>query len=70
MQQDQSPDYFRRRADEEQEAAANAADERAASLHRQMAEEYRKCAENGSVRPPLEEEAPAGTLHAEFRILP
>ena len=69
MTDEQSTDYFLRRAAEEQDAADNAADERSASLHRQLAAHYRKCADDCAPPAPEEEQSPAGTLHAEFQIL-
>jgi hypothetical protein len=63
--------YFHRRAAEERTAAANAADERAAQSHRDLAEHFEELA-----RHPWKREVPgealksASTLPAEFRIIP
>lgn len=64
-------DYFQRRAEEEREAAEQAADERAANSHRELADHYVRLAEDESVkRPDRDEQHASGTLPKEFRILP
>lgn len=63
-------DYFDRRAEEERTAAANAADERAARSHRELADHYRNIA-NGSEQLPADHADPSegGILRDEFRIV-
>ena len=70
---DSLPDnYFQRRAEEEREAAEQAADERAAVSHRELAGHYEKLArEEGRGAAGVEEVPQAsGVLPREFRILP
>jgi hypothetical protein len=67
-----SHDYFQRRAEEEREAAEQAADERAAHSHRELADHYARLAGDEG-QPPAdarEEPQPPGILPREFRILP
>jgi hypothetical protein len=64
-------DYFERRAEEERAAAQDAADERAAQSHRELAEEYLKRASGEREETAPEEETnELGTLGREFRIVP
>jgi hypothetical protein len=65
-------DYFQRRAEEEREAAEQAADERAAQSHRELAEHYEKLARKQGREAADIEEVPQlwGSLPREFRILP
>jgi hypothetical protein len=65
-------DYFQRRAEEEREAAEQAADERAAHSHRELADHYERLAGDESQTAADAEEEPqaVGTLPREFRILP
>ena len=66
-----SNDYFQRRAEEEREAAEQAADERAATSHRELADHYARLAEDESdKRADRDETQSSGTLPKEFRILP
>jgi hypothetical protein len=71
MSDQQAPAYFRRRAKQEQVAAASATDERAARSHRELAREYRKRA---SGKEALDGEEPEtvgnGILSSDFHILP
>ena len=63
--------YFQMRAEEEREAAANAADERAARSHRELAATYEKLATGNGELTAMEEVPPLpGALPKEFRILP
>jgi hypothetical protein len=63
-------EYFGFRAEEEREAAEQAADERAARTHRELAEAYEKLAkERGEIVADDELEA-GGILSTGFRILP
>lgn len=64
-------DYFERRAGEEQTAAEQAADERAAQSHRELSEHYRDLARGaGQLRGDGAEPPEAGIVAREFRILP
>jgi hypothetical protein len=67
----QSKDYFERRSSEEQAAAEQASDERAAQSHRELADHYRNIA-NGSEEPPVDDDTGSGEgiLPKDFRILP
>jgi hypothetical protein len=64
-------DYFERRSFEEDAAAEQASDERAAQSHRELADHYRNIA-NGSEQLPADEETGGGDgiLSKDFRILP
>ena len=64
-----SHDYFQRRAEEEREAADQAADERAATSHRALADHYARLADEGTFTE-SERDEPSGILPKEFRILP
>ena len=71
MADQQAPAYFRRRAKQEQVAADEAADERAARSHRELAQEYRKLASGGRPSQHDESETPGnGILSSDFRIVP
>ena len=65
-----SKDYFRKRAEEERTAADQAADERAAQPHRELAERYEKKAATGG--PATDDEFPSMRRPArnDFTILP
>ena len=66
-----SNDYFQRRAEEEREAAEKAADERAATSHRELADHYARLAgDESDKRADQDDLTPPGTLPKEFRILP
>lgn len=65
-----SRDYFRKRAEEEREAAEAARDERAAQPHRELAERYEKKAENGEPVTGDEESSESGPLPSDFTIVP
>lgn len=67
-----SYDYFRRRAEEEREAADRAADERAAHSHRELAHHYERLAGDQSPAPADSgnDLQSSGVLPREFRILP
>ena len=65
-----SRDYFRKRAEEEREAADAASDERAAQPHRELAEHYKKKAENGDPVAEDEEQSANGSLADDFTIVP
>ena len=69
MQPTEPSDYFRRRAEQECSAADNAAEERAAQVHRILAEELQRRADEGAPLSP-EEHCSPGILSSEFRILP
>ncbi len=62
-----SCDYFRKRAEEEREAADQAADERAAQPHRELAERYEEKAETGE---PVAEDEANDALPNGFTIVP
>jgi hypothetical protein len=64
-------DYFRRRAEEERDAAAKARDERAAQSHRALAARYDAEASGSPVRDVAEDRGDnGGTLSDDFTILP
>ena len=64
-------DYCRRRAAEERAAAAQAADERAAQSHRDLAEHFEELASHADDGWMPEEPVPStSTLPADFRIIP
>lgn len=71
MHETQSRKYFERRAVEERLAAENAADERAAQSHRELAERYRKIA-TGCEEVPAEkmDALGPGILPKDFSIVP
>ena len=70
MQQADSKDYYYRRAEEERAAAERAIDDRAARMHRDLADQYEKLANGGSEGSGSDEEQFPGTLPRDFRILP
>ena len=64
-------DYFRRRAAEERAAAADAADERAARSHRDLAEQFEEQASDVlETRVPDEPVQAGSTMPSDFRIIP
>ena len=71
MQQPDSQDYFARRAEQERAAAADATDERAALMHRQMAERYDELA-RGAAQPRGPDPMPTdrGILPRDLQIFP
>jgi hypothetical protein len=70
MQQPSSLQYFQNRAEEEHEAAAQAADARAARSHLELAAAYEKLARGFGESASDDEPDDGGTLRKEFRILP
>ena len=71
MEDLESIQYFERRAEEEQLAAVNATDERAAQTHRALAARYYARTAGGPVRDAQREEPISpGILPKDFRILP
>lgn len=71
MTDHRSRDYFEQRAEQERRAADNAADERAAHSHRELAERYIRVAD-GTAEVPRDEGPPAAAaiLPRDFRIVP
>ena len=71
MEQVDQSDYFRRRAEEERDAAHRAGDERAAQSHRALAARYDARARGSPVHDVTEDgTGSGGTLSDDFTILP
>jgi hypothetical protein len=70
MQQQGTWHYFERRAEEERAAALRATNERAAQVHRELAEHYGELATGGEQIANDESAAEAGILPKDFQIVP
>ena len=64
-----SRDYFRKRAEEERDAAEAASDERAAQPHRELAQRYERKAQTGEGQSE-EEDLLEGPPPSDFTIVP